>query len=180
MLRYVVALAATVVAMLVVDSGRTAMAFSVTSPAFAANGVIPKQHTCEGANRSPELRWSDAPAATKAFALIVDDPDAPAGTWVHWVLYDLPGDVTGLPEGVPADETVRGGTHGTNSARKLGYGGPCPPPGKPHHYVFKLYALNAPTALKPRGTKEDVLHAIEGHVLGQAELIGTYERAATN
>ncbi len=152
------------------------MAFSLTSPAFAANSAIPKQHSCEGANRSPELRWSDAPAGTKAFALVVDDPDAPAGTWVHWVLYDLPDDATTLPEGVPADAAVRGGTHGTNSSRKLGYGGPCPPPGKLHHYVFKLYALGAPTTLKPGATKEDVLRTIEGHVLGQAELIGTYER----
>jgi Raf kinase inhibitor-like YbhB/YbcL family protein len=176
MLRHVVALAATIAVLLLVDSGRTAMAFSLASPAFAANGAIPKQHSCEGANRSPELRWSDAPTGTKAFALVVDDPDAPAGTWVHWVVFDLPGDAIGLPEGVPADETVRGGTHGTNSFRKLGYGAPCPPPGTLHHYVFKLYALNVPTALKPGATKEDVLRAIEGHVLGQAELIGTYER----
>jgi len=176
MLHHAAVLAATLVAMLVVDTGDTAMAFSLTSPAFTANGAIPKEYSCDGANRSPELGWSAPPNGTKALALIVDDPDAPAGTWVHWVLYDLPGDVTGLPAGAPADETVRGATHGTNSFRKLGYGGPCPPPGKVHHYVFKLYALNAPTALKPRATKDDVLHAIEGHVVGQAELIGTYAR----
>jgi len=176
MLRHAAVLAAAVVAMLLVDPGGTAMAFSLTSPAFTANGAIPKQHSCEGTNRSPELRWSEPPPGTKAFALIVDDPDAPAGTYVHWVLYDLPGDATGLPEGVPPEETARGGTHGTNGSRKLGYTGPCPPPGKVHHYFFKLSALNAPTGLKPGATKDDVLHAIEGHVIGQVQLVGTYER----
>ncbi len=153
------------------------MALTLSSSAFKPGGEIPRQFTCEGADQSPALSWSGAPAGTKGFALIADDPDAPMGTWVHWVLYDLPGDSTELPTGVPADDTLRNGAkQGTNDFRKTGYGGPCPPPGKPHRYFFKLYALDAPTHLRPRATKAEVLKAIDGHVLGQAELIGTYKR----
>ncbi len=157
--------------------GGTAMAFTLSSAAFKPGGEIPKQHTCEGADQSPALAWSGAPAQTKSFALIADDPDAPVGTWVHWVVYDVPGDATGLPQGVPDTETLRGGgTQGSNDFRRTGYGGPCPPPGKPHRYFFRLYALDQPTQLKPRATKAEVLRAIEGHVLAQAELMGTYKR----
>jgi len=157
--------------------GGTAMAFTLSSTAFKAGGEIPRQHTCEGADLSPPLSWTGSPGGTQRFALIVDDPDAPVGTWVHWVLYDLPADSTQLPQSVPAAETLPSGAQqGTNDFRKVGYGGPCPPPGKPHRYFFKLYALDAPTALKPRATKADVLRAIDGHVLGQAELMGTYKR----
>jgi Raf kinase inhibitor-like YbhB/YbcL family protein len=153
------------------------MAFTLSSPAFAGGAEIPKQFTCEGADQSPPLSWSGAPAGTKRFALIADDPDAPVGTWVHWVLYDLPGDITELPGGAPAREALsNGGKQGLNDFRKIGYGGPCPPPGKPHRYFFRLYAMDAPTNLTPRATKAEVLHAIEGHVLGQAELMGTYKR----
>jgi len=153
------------------------MALTLSSPAFQAAAEIPKLHTCDGADVSPPLRWSGAPAGTKSFALIADDPDAPVGTWVHWVLYDLPADTTQLPQGVPKDETIAGGAkQGTNDFRRVGYGGPCPPPGRPHRYFFKLYALDAPTNLKPRATKAEVLRAIEGHVLVQAELMGTYGR----
>ncbi len=153
------------------------MAFTLSSPAFKSGAAIPKPHTCEGADQSPALLWSGAPAGTKGFALIADDPDAPVGTWVHWVLYDLPADITELPQGVPAHDTLAGGAkHGANDFRKVGYGGPCPPPGKPHRYFFKLYALDAPTNLPPRATKAEVLRAVEGHVLGQAELMGTYRR----
>ncbi len=152
-------------------------AFTLSSPAFNPGAEIPKQFTCEGADVSPPLSWSGFPSRTKGFALIADDPDAPVGTWVHWVLYDLPADTTQLPPAVPTDETLRSGAQqGVNDFRKVGYGGPCPPPGKPHRYFFKLYALDAPTGLKPRATKAQVLRAIEGHTLAQAELSGTYKR----
>ncbi len=153
------------------------MALTLSSSAFNPGAEIPKQYTCEGKDVSPPLSWSGTPAGTKSFALIADDPDAPVGTWVHWVLYDLPANATELPQGVPPSETLpSGGTQGTNDFRKTGYGGPCPPPGKPHRYFFKLYALDAPTKLKARATKAEVLRAIEGHVLAQAELMGTYKR----
>ena len=153
------------------------MAFSLSSSAFQPGTEIPKQYTCAGADQSPALTWVDAPKGTKSFALIVDDPDAPVGTWVHWVLYDLPADTMQLPQGVAAEETLASGAkHGVNDFRRVGYGGPCPPPGKPHRYFFKLYALDAATNLKPRASKADVLRAVEGHVLGQAELMGTYKR----
>jgi Raf kinase inhibitor-like YbhB/YbcL family protein len=153
------------------------MAFTLSSAAFKTGGEIPRQHTCDGADLSPALAWSGAPAGTRCFVLIVDDPDAPVGTWVHWVLYDLPATVTELPQGVPKDERLPSGAQqGMNDFRKVGYDGPCPPPGKPHRYFFKLYGLDGPTQLKARATKDAVLRAIEGHVLGQAELMGTYKR----
>ncbi len=153
------------------------MAFELKSPAFSPGGEIPVKHTCDGPDRSPALRWSDPPAATKEFALIVDDPDAPVGTWVHWVLYGVPAAARELPEGVAARDTVSGvGTQGVNDFRKVGYGGPCPPPGLAHRYFFKLYALGAGLKLPPRKTKADLLKAMEGHVLGQAELVGRYKR----
>lgn len=153
------------------------MAFILSSPSFAAGGEIPQPHSCTGADQSPALSWQEAPPGTKCFALLVDDPDAPAGTWVHWVLYDLPGDATQLPQAVPTTETLASGARqGMNDFRKVGYSGPCPPPGKPHRYLFKLYALDAPTKLEPRATKGDVMRAIEGHVLAHAELMGTYKR----
>jgi Raf kinase inhibitor-like YbhB/YbcL family protein len=154
-----------------------AMTFALTSSAFEQGKEIPRQHTCEGKDISPPLRWTGAPGAAKSFALIADDPDAPVGTWVHWVLYDLPGSASELPESIPTTETLPSGARqGLNDFRKVGYGGPCPPPGKPHRYFFKLYALDAPTGLQPRANKGDVLKAVEGHVLGQAELMGTYRR----
>jgi Raf kinase inhibitor-like YbhB/YbcL family protein len=174
-------LAGTVMALTVLlagsSAGGTAMAFTLSSASFTAGGEIPKPHTCEGADQSPSLNWSGVPSGTKFFALIVDDPDAPVGTWVHWVVYDLPGNTTQLPQSVPTTETLASGAkQGVNDFRKVGYGGPCPPPGKPHRYFFKLYALDASTNLKPRATKADVLRAIDGHVLAQAELMGTYRR----
>jgi Raf kinase inhibitor-like YbhB/YbcL family protein len=149
----------------------------LSSPAFQPGAEIPRQFSCQGTDVSPPLSWNGFPPRTKGFALIVDDPDAPVGTWVHWVLYDVPPDTTLLPPAVPPDETLPSGAkQGVNDFRKVGYGGPCPPPGKPHRYFFKLYALDAATGLKPRATKAQVLKAIEGHVLAQAELIGTYKR----
>jgi Raf kinase inhibitor-like YbhB/YbcL family protein len=140
------------------------------SSAFVAGAPIPAAYTCDGKNEPPPLTWSGAPPTTRAFALIVDDPDAPAGTWVHWVLYNLPADATGLPLGQAS------GVQGKNDFGKTGYGGPCPPPGKPHRYFFKLYALDGRLSLRPGATKVEVERAMQGHVLATAELIGTYAR----
>ncbi|HEY6199999.1 MAG TPA: YbhB/YbcL family Raf kinase inhibitor-like protein [Candidatus Binatia bacterium] len=148
----------------------------IKSPAFQAGGDIPRKHTCDGGDVSPALSWTDAPVGTRAFALIIDDPDAPGGTWVHWVLYDLPGNAKELSEGIAADKPPGGAKQGVNDFRKAGYGGPCPPAGAPHRYFFKLYALDAPTDLKPGATKQQLLAAIKGHVLGEAELVGRYGR----
>jgi Raf kinase inhibitor-like YbhB/YbcL family protein len=152
------------------------MGFQLTSTAFKEGQPIPRQHTCDGVNVSPPLEWSGAPPAAKTFAIICDDPDAPSGTWVHWVLYNLPGDRIGLVENVPATEKVPGdGLQGMNDSEKIGYYGPCPPSGT-HHYFFKLYALDAELALKAGATKAEVLKAMEGHIIGQTQLIGTYVR----
>ena len=147
------------------------------SSAFQTGGDIPREYTCDANDVSPQLGWDKAPAGTKAFALIADDPDAPVGTWVHWVIYDLPADTKELPEGVPTTEVLANGAkQGLNDFRKVGYGGPCPPAGSPHRYFFKLYALDAPTGLKPRATKRQVLDAIKTHTLGEAQLMGQYKR----
>ncbi len=153
------------------------MAFELQSPAVSSGGEIPAKYSCDGADRSPPLRWSDPPTKTKGFALIADDPDAPAGTWVHWVIYGLAATLRELPEGVPTRDTAPGiGTQGVNDFRKVGYGGPCPPRGPAHRYFFRLYALDTELTLPPRKTKAELLKAIEGHVVGQAELIGRYKR----
>ncbi|HVO79243.1 MAG TPA: YbhB/YbcL family Raf kinase inhibitor-like protein [Terriglobales bacterium] len=158
------------------QGGRT-MALVISTPSFPNAGDIPRKFTCDGADLSPELSWTGAPAGTQAFALIADDPDAPVGTWTHWVLYDLPASATSLPEGVSkVDELGSGGHQGRNDFRKIGYGGPCPPPGKPHRYFFKLYALDTKLNLKPGASKREVEQAMEGHVLAQAEWMGKYKR----
>ena len=150
--------------------------FKLTSTAFKEGAPIPRPHTCDGVNVSPALEWSGAPPTAKTFAIICDDPDAPSGTWVHWVLYNLPADRIGLVENVPATEKVPGdGLQGTNDFRKIGYGGPCPPSGT-HHYFFKLYALDAELVLKAGATKAELLKAMEGHTVGQTQLMGTYRR----
>lgn len=153
----------------------------ITSPAFEPNQPIPRRYTGEGPDESPELAWSDAPQGTAEFALIVDDPDAPRPEpWVHWVLYKIPANATRLAPGVEKTGTPQepaGVLQGKNSFGKLGYGGPMPPPGHGvHHYHFKLYALKAPLKAAAGMTKEELLAAIKGHVLAEAELIGTYER----
>lgn len=156
-----------------------AMTLALTSSAFAESGSIPRQFTCDGANVSPALTWSGAPAHTQTFALIADDPDAPAGTWVHWVLYNLPATANALPEHVAADETLvshGNAAQGRNDFRKIGYGGPCPPPGKPHRYFFKLYALDTALPLRPGATKAQLEAAMAGHVVATAQLMGTYAR----
>lgn len=149
----------------------------IKSPAFQNGGGIPRKHTCDGEDGSPRLSWSEAPPAAKMFALIADDPDAPGGTWVHWVIYDIPASIKELPESIASGETLASGAkQGVNDFRKTGYGGPCPPPGSPHRYFFRLYALDAATNLKPRATKQQLLDAIKGHVLAEAELVGKYSR----
>jgi Raf kinase inhibitor-like YbhB/YbcL family protein len=172
------ALAACLPAMLrAADAERTNMSLTLTSPAFKDGQPIPQKFTCQGADVSPALQWTAAPPSTKSLVLICDDPDAPAGTWVHWVLYNLPPRATGLPEGVPTAETLNNGARqGVNDFKRLGYGGPCPPPGGPHRYFFKLYAVAADVPLKPRATKAEVLRAIAGHVLAEGQLMGTYQR----
>jgi Raf kinase inhibitor-like YbhB/YbcL family protein len=153
------------------------MAFELKSTAFKANDPIPQKYTCDGSDTSVPLTWNDPPAGTKSFALIADDPDAPRGTWVHWVLYDLPATTHELAEGVATrDRLDNGAKQGKNDFRKNGYGGPCPPAGPAHHYHFKLYALADQTGLAPGATKQQLLAGMKGHILGQAELIGTYKR----
>ena len=153
------------------------MALELTSSAFKAGGEIPRQHTCDGPDISPALAWRDVPAGAKSLALICDDPDAPAGTWVHWVLWGIPATRTALPEGVPRNAVVEGvGVQGTNDFKRAGYGGPCPPPGKPHRYHFKLYAVDLALDLKPGARKQDLERAMRGHVLAEAQLMGRYGR----
>jgi len=153
------------------------MNLQITSTAFAEGQPIPAKYSCEGHDISPPLAWTNAPEKTKSFALIMDDPDAPVGTWVHWVLYDLPPDTTELPEDAAKTQFVAGNAkQGLNSWPRLGYGGPCPPPGKPHRYFFKLYALDVMLDLKPGAKKKDVEAAMKGHVLGEGQLMGTYQR----
>jgi Raf kinase inhibitor-like YbhB/YbcL family protein len=154
--------------------------FTISSPAFTHQGPIPAEYTCDDADTSPELRWNGAPAGTKSFALIVDDPDAPDPkapkmTYVHWVLYNLPADCGGLAKGVAAPQLPRGTREGLNDWKRTGYGGPCPPIGR-HRYFHKLFALDVVLPDLGKATKAAVLKAMEGHVLAQAELVGTYQR----
>lgn len=159
----------------------TTATLTVSSEAFEANQPIPKRYTGDGEDVSPPLRWSGVPDGAASLALICDDPDAPMDEpFVHWVLYSLPANVDGLPEGVATEQTLddpSGARQGKNNFDKVGYGGPAPPPGHgTHHYHFKLYALDTQPDLPPGATKQELLKAIEGHVLAAGELIGTYER----
>lgn len=153
------------------ETGEMEMTLEVASSAFEAGSRIPKKYTCDGENVSPPLKWSGVPAEAQSLALIADDPDAPIGTWVHWVLYDMPPDLDSLPEGVQGV-----GTQGVNDFRKTGYGGPCPPRGSEHRYYFKVYALDTTTGLKPGATKRDLENAMRGHILAQGQLMGIYGR----
>jgi Raf kinase inhibitor-like YbhB/YbcL family protein len=153
------------------------MAFAISSTSFQNGGDIPNKFTCDGSDVSPQLSWTNAPAGTKSFALISDDPDAPVGTWTHWILFDLPAQTTGLPEGLAkTDKIPSGGIQGRNDFHKIGYGGPCPPAGKAHRYFFKLYALDRTLDLKPGAAKSEVEEAMQGHILAQAELVARYKR----
>jgi hypothetical protein len=147
------------------------MPIQITSSAFNEGETIPAKYTCDGANVSPPLAWSGVPGGTKSLAVIADDLDAPVGTWVHWVLYDLPAGQNSLVEGVQS-----AGLQGINDFRKTGYGGPCPPRGKPHRYFFKLYALDTLANLKPGASKADLEKAMLGHILAQGQLMGRYGR----
>ncbi len=152
------------------------MSFELKSAVFAAGAAIPRKYTCDGQDISPPLQWSDSPASTKSFALICDDPDAPSGTWVHWVIYDLPAGARSLPESISHDATLPDQSRqGKNSWGRLGYGGPCPPRGT-HRYFFKLYALDKALNLTVGASKEQLLKAMHGHIVAQAELMGTYSR----
>ena len=153
------------------------MAFEFTSSEFKQNEAIPKQYTCDGSDISVPLSWKNAPEGSKSFALIADDPDAPRGTWVHWVLYDLPADVRELSAAIGREESLQNGAkQGKNDLGKIGHGGPCPPSGFAHRYYFKLYALDQMTGLQSKATKQQLLDAMKGHVLAEAQLIGTYKR----
>jgi Raf kinase inhibitor-like YbhB/YbcL family protein len=152
------------------------MKLEIKSTAFKEGGFIPKKYTCDGSDISPPLLWTQPPDGTKSLVLICDDPDAPMGTWVHWVLYGLSPDTLELPEGVPDKKEVIGGSkQGTNDFRRIGYGGPCPPGGT-HRYFFKLYAIDSELDLSAGATKKEVLRAIEGHILAEGQLMGRYSR----
>lgn len=146
------------------------------SPAFNEGRAIPAKYTADGQDTSPALAWSDVPAGAKTLALICDDPDAPVGTWVHWVVYNIPVTVSGLPEGVPKQEVLdNGAQQGISDFKRPGYGGPAPPSGT-HRYLFKLYALDTVLQLEPKTTTKDVLiNAMQGHIIGKGQLIGKYQ-----
>jgi len=153
------------------------LAFSIGSPAFKNGETVPTRHTADGDDISPRIVWSDPPQGTISFALICDDPDAPMGTWTHWLIYDIPGNEAGLPEDVPREKNLPGGTRqGLNSWRKIGYGGPDPPPGKLHRYFFRIYALNGTLGIPAGANKANLLGIMGNRVLGQAEFYGTYGR----
>ena len=158
------------------------MPLSLTSPTFESGQPIPRRYTCEGDDISPSLDWSGIPEGTKSLALIVDDPDAPdpaapKRVWIHWVLYDIPASVTGLREGTGGEDLPEGSREGLNDWKKAGYGGPCPPIGR-HRYFFRLYALDVILGDLKHPTKAQLERAMEGNVIGQAELMGTYKKSA--
>jgi len=155
----------------------TPVVMQVTSSAFVPGGDMPIAHTCDGKDVSPPLSWTEPPGGTRSFALICDDPDAPVGTWVHWVLFNLPAETRSLSEKFPVDpELPTGARQGKNDFGRTGYGGPCPPPGPSHRYFFRVYALDAPLAVAAGARKADVEKAMRGHVLAQGELMGRYGR----
>jgi hypothetical protein len=148
----------------------------IKSKAFEEGGMIPKKYTCDGMDVSPPLMWASVPEGTKSLALICDDPDAPRGTWVHWVIFDIPVETRELPENIPPQRTLANGAkQGINDFRKIGYGGPCPPGGT-NRYYFKLYALDTKINLESGATKAELLKAMEGHILSESQLMGRYKR----
>jgi Raf kinase inhibitor-like YbhB/YbcL family protein len=153
------------------------MVLAVSSPAFQEGGKIPAKYTCEGQDVSPALTWGEPPVDTRSFVLIVDDPDAPGGVFTHWVLLNLPAGSRELAEAVPAKAQLpNGSVQGKNDFGRIGYGGPCPPPGRPHRYRFTLYALDKPLDLKAGASKTKVIGAMQGHILAQGQLTGMYQR----
>ncbi len=150
---------------------------SLSSTAFRDGETIPVRHTCDADDLSPPLAWTGVPVETRMFALICDDPDAPRGTWLHWLLWNLPADAIELKEGVPPTPELKSGVRqGLNDGGKVGFAGPCPPPGKPHRYFFRLYALDTPLNIPPGTGRSEVETAMEGHVLARGTLMGTYAR----
>jgi len=156
--------------------GENAMSIQITSSAFTEGGMIPEKYTCKGEDVSPPLKWSQVPPDAKSIALISDDPDAPGGTWIHWVLYNLPVNITELSEAIPPKEILSNGArHGKNSWGRIGYGGPCPPSGT-HRYYFKIYALDIVLNLSVGSTKAQLLKAIEGHILSEGQVMGKFKK----
>ncbi|HEY4379973.1 MAG TPA: YbhB/YbcL family Raf kinase inhibitor-like protein [Acidobacteriaceae bacterium] len=157
--------------------GRTMSTFTLASPAFPSGGLIPNQYSCEDADQSPELSWSGAPANTRSFALIVTDPDSPSGTWTHWLIWNIPGDATTLPTGTPKLARLPNGAfQGRNDFHRLGYAGPCPPPGNAHRYFFTLYAASAVLKLKPGASRADLEAALNPLTLAHTQYQGTFQR----
>ena len=151
--------------------------FVLTSSAFKGGETIPKKYTCDGVDVSPPLSWSGFPAGTKSFVLIVEDPDAPGGVFTHWIAYNISSEITSLPENVEKVERLGNGIlQGMNNFGRIGYNGPCPPPGSKHRYYFRIYALDCYIDLPPGATRDEILKVIEGHVVGEAELLGYYKR----
>jgi Raf kinase inhibitor-like YbhB/YbcL family protein len=156
---------------------QTSSAFKLTSSAFAAGVEIPEKYSCQGEDVSPALTWSGAPQKTAAWAIIMDDPDAPAGTWVHWVMWNLPASARSVPEGVPRrEQSDEGAAQGRNSFGKIGYNGPCPPSGQTHRYLFRLFALDQKLDLAAGASRSQLDAAMKGHVLAQAEYMGKFHR----
>ncbi len=152
------------------------MEIKITSSAFADGGLIPAKYTCDGADVSPPLQWDAVPEGTRSIALICDDPDAPMGTWVHWILFNLPSDAKELAQNIPTEETLpNGAKQGVNDFGRVGYGGPCPPGGT-HRYFFKIYALDTEVGLEAGADKRQLLKTMEGHILEQGQLVGKYKR----
>ena len=153
------------------------VAFGIKSAAFSNGGEIPRKYTCSGENVSPALSWTGLPPKAHALALIADDPDAPGGTWTHWILWNLPAAAMSLPDGVAASESLDDGARqGRNDFGRIGYGGPCPPAGRPHRYYFRLYALDAALELKAGASRSQLESAMKGHVVAQAEWMGLFKR----
>ncbi len=157
--------------------GKNAAALEIRSESFKSSEEIPLKYTYNDENLSPHLAWSDVPPGTRSFVIICEDPDAPSRAWVHWLMFNIPKDTRELKEGQPSQEILdNGAIQGSNDFGNLGYDGPAPPPGASHRYIFKLYALNTMLNLKPRTLKKELLKSIEGHIIGEAKLVGTYGR----
>ena len=160
-----------------IEEETTIKQISISPDTFSNSSSIPVEYTCDGEDRSPALSWDTVPAGIQSIALIVDDPDAPGKTWVHWVIYNIPANSSELPFGVPKNKTLDDGSlQGKNDFGRIGYNGPCPPPGKPHRYFFKVYALDTTLSLKSGATKSQLEAAMSGHILAQGEMVGKYGR----
>jgi Raf kinase inhibitor-like YbhB/YbcL family protein len=160
-----------------ISIGGIGMSFHLSCPRFGAGETIPREFTGEGADHSPPLNWTYPPAGTQSFALVCEDPDAPRGTWIHWVLFNIPAEQRSLEEHVPAlEELPTTARHGITDFKTYGYGGPAPPPGKPHRYFFRLYALDSLLKLPAGSTRSQLTAEMNGHILGEATLMGVYKR----